>query len=154
MRALENVGNPDTRTSSEKRIDNMIKENEKINKKNGHPRFYEILDEFADLHSRKNHDYASGGDPLGNFRRVAKIFSMYPGLKLSDPLVVALCYAMKQVDASLWMLSNGHKAEVEGVVDRLQDVSVYAAIGIILAEVAAKEIPNDCKPDALEQADV
>lgn len=107
-------------------------ENTTTKQRHGHPKFYEIIEELADLHSRKNHDYASGGDPLGNFRRVAKIFSMYPGLDLSDPTVVALAYAMKQVDATLWMLSNKHKAKVEGTKDRLQDIAVYSMISMIL----------------------
>ena len=61
-------------------------------KLHGHPRFYEIIEALKDLHSRKNHDYASGGDPLGNFRRVATILAQYPNLKLSNPTVVALVY--------------------------------------------------------------
>lgn len=109
-----------------------------MDKRHGHPRFYELVDEITDLHSRKNHDYASGGDPLGNFKRVAKIFSMYPGLDLSDPMVVALTYALKQVDASLWMLSNGHEAKVEGIKDRLQDVAVYSIISMVLSEVTRR----------------
>ena len=130
-------------SASEKRIEDMMEqEAPKINKKNGHPRFYQLLDEFSKLHSEKNHDYATGGDPLGNFMRVSTILGLYPGLRLSEPLVVALTYAMKQMDATLWMLSNGHEAEVEGIPDRLQDVSVYSAIGIILAELRATMLQN------------
>jgi hypothetical protein len=98
----------------------------------GHPKFYGILEELADLHSRKNHDYASGGNPLGNFYRVANILSHYPGLKLSDPLVVALVYELKQLDAALWMLSNGHEAQVEGISERLKDVAVYSIIEMVI----------------------
>lgn len=103
----------------------------------GHPMFYEILDKLAVLHSKKNHDYASGGDPLGNFKRVAKILGMYPDLQLSDPTVVAMVYMMKQLDAALWLLSNGHKAQVEGIADRLQDVAVYSIIETVLQALAA-----------------
>src|SRR5262245_17197436 len=71
----------------------------------GHPEFLDILVAQAQLHSDKNHDYAAGGKPTGNFDRVASILSLYPGLKLSDPRVVALVYALKQVDAVLWGLS-------------------------------------------------
>ena len=100
----------------------------------GHPKFYEIVDELMQLHSEKNHDYAAGGDPLGNFHRVAKILEMYPGLKPSDPTVVALIYALKQLDAALWILSNGHEAKVEGIKDRLRDVAVYSILQMILSE--------------------
>jgi len=36
-------------------------------KRYGHPKFYELLDEIADLHSRKNYNYARDGEPLSNF---------------------------------------------------------------------------------------
>ena len=100
--------------------------------RHGHPDFYKILDSLADLHSEKNHDYAAGGDPLGNFDRRADLYARYPGLKLSNPTVVALVDAMKQLDAALWFLSNGHEAKVEGIEGRLRDVAVYSVLAIIL----------------------
>lgn len=102
--------------------------------RHGHLRFYELLDSLADLHSRKNHDYAAGGNPLGNFIRRADLYGKYPGLDLSDPAVVAIVDAMKQLDAALWMYSNGHAAQVEGIIDRLRDVAVYALIAIVIEE--------------------
>lgn len=111
-----------------------MKDKAKKTEYHGHPDFYKKIDEMKVLHSNKNHDYAHGGDPMGNFKRVAAIFSLYPNLKLSDPAVVALAYAMKQVDAVLWMLSSGHSAKVEGLHSRLQDIAVYATIADILLE--------------------
>lgn len=108
----------------------------------GHPKFYELCEEEMDLHSRKNHDYAKGGNPLGNFQRVAKILSLYPNLKLSDPAVVGIVYLCKQFDASLWMLSNGHEAKAEGHKERWQDVSVYAKIISILIAEQNKTVDN------------
>ena len=81
-----------------------------------------------ELHSQKNHDYAAGGDSLGNFKRVAAILEQYPGLKLSDPKVVALVYALKQVDAVLWGLAQNITHKVEGILPRLDDVAIYAKI--------------------------
>lgn len=100
----------------------------------GHPRFYELSKMEAQLHSDKNHDYALGGDPLGNFKREAAILSLYPNLDHSDPAVVALLNMMKQLDAALWMLSNKHNPIIEGPVQRLADVSVYAKLAMILLE--------------------
>lgn len=104
-------------------------------KKYGHPKFYELLEQEADLHSCKNYDYATGGNPLGNFYRVAQILALYPNLKLSEPSVYAIVQLLKQLDAALWMQSNGHKAMVEGIDKRWQDVAVYAKlIQILLTE--------------------
>ena len=96
----------------------------------GHPEYIPLLLDKMDLHSRKNHDYASGGDPLGNFDRVAAIFAMYPGLKLDDPVVVMMTYMMKQIDAVLWGFAKGIEHKVEGPIDRLSDVLVYSGIAI------------------------
>jgi hypothetical protein len=94
----------------------------------GHPEFLPISIGEAALHSDKNHDYAAGGHPLGNFDRVAAILALYPGLPLGDRKVVALVYALKQLDAVLWGLSKGIKHKVEGLASRLQDVSVYTKL--------------------------
>ena len=42
-------------------------------KKYGHPRFYELLEKMADVHSTKNHDYAGKEHPLYNFKSVERI---------------------------------------------------------------------------------
>jgi len=94
----------------------------------GHPFFYEQLADEANLHAAKNHDYAHGGDPLGNFTRVAAILAPYKGLDLGDPVVVALVYALKQLDAVLWGLCQGIEHKVEGLHPRLMDISVYAKL--------------------------
>lgn len=100
----------------------------------GHPAFTRIsLDEMI-LHAAKNTDYAKGGPPLGNFERVAAILALYPNLQLSDQRVVALVYAMKQLDAVLWGMNSGIVHKVEGANQRLQDVSVYAKLVMCMNE--------------------
>jgi len=112
--------------------ENMTKKKEE--KRYGHRRVYEILEELAKLHSDKNHDYAVGGNPLGNFYRRAAIYGLYPGLDLSDPEVIAIVDLMKQLDAALWFLSNKHEAKVEGKRGRMRDVAVYSVIDMVLEE--------------------
>jgi hypothetical protein len=94
----------------------------------GHPQFLPITLQEIELHSMKNHDYAKGGSPLGNFQRVAAILALYPNLDLADQRIIALVYAMKQLDAVLWGLNQNIKHKVEGMNSRLQDISVYAKI--------------------------
>ena len=107
--------------------------------RDGHPEVDKLLLDKMGLHARKNHDYAKGGNPLGNFNRVAAIFSLYPGLRLSDPIVVMLTYAMKQIDAILWGFSAGIEHKVEGPIDRLSDVLVYSGIAICGLKDRARE---------------
>lgn len=87
-----------------------------------------FIQEEADLHARKSADYSGGKDPLGNFKRVSAIFALYPGLTPTDPRFVAIAYMMKQFDAYLFNVSNGHELKVEGVHERLKDVSIYAKL--------------------------
>ena len=87
-----------------------------------------FIQEEADLHARKAADYSGGKDPLGNFKRVSALFALYPGLNPTDPRFVAIAYMMKQFDAYLFTVANGHQLKVEGVHERLKDVSIYAKL--------------------------
>lgn len=110
----------------------------------GHPRFRELLQEMADLHDRKNADYAGGGErgPLGNFDRVSIIKKLYPGMDWASPLGVALGYMLKQVDALFFMLSLEKSSETgEGPPQRLGDIAVYSVISRIIWE-RENEIPR------------
>lgn len=104
----------------------------------GHPRFYKLTATENDLHSRKNSDYAGGGPPMGNFERVAKLLQMYPGLPVATPYGVGIVYALKQLDAALWLLSTNREGAVEGVADRLGDIGVYAKLIRIMYEERPK----------------
>jgi len=103
--------------------------------KAGHPRFYEILKELGELHNRKNTDYASSKEPLGNFYRVGEDLKKYkiltPGY---EPLKVALIYMKKQLDAIYKMVGSGETGIVEGIDRRLDDIAVYSIICRILYE--------------------
>ena len=93
-----------------------------------HPMFLELTKDELELHAAKNKDYAQGGDTLGNFKRVASILNNYPNLDLSKPEIVGIIYMLKQLDAALWMLSQGYEGEVEDVDTRLRDVHVYGKL--------------------------
>jgi len=93
--------------------------------------FESITRDELNLYAEKNKDYTQGGDPMGNFKRVASILSNYK-LDLADPVTVCLVYMLKQLDAALWMLSQGYEGDVENVDTRLRDVSVYVKIARLL----------------------
>jgi hypothetical protein len=118
-------------------VDSLVEELRK-EYPHGHPEFLPISIGEAALHSDKNHDYANGGDPLGNFDRVAAILALYPGLNPGDRKVVALTYALKQLDAVLWGLAKGIAHKVEGLTSRLQDVSVYAKLVMCMIKDGVK----------------
>jgi hypothetical protein len=111
----------------------------------GHPDFLPTTLREMQLHSDKNHDYAGTGSALGNFDRVAAILALYPNLKLSDRRVVALVYALKQLDAVLWGMSDNIVHKVEGLNDRLQDISVYAKIVMCINNEEARKTDLDSR---------
>lgn len=92
----------------------------------GHPHFIVKLLGQMDLHSRKNEAYAGGGDPLGNFKRVAMILSLYPNFPYDTPTGVAFIYALKQMDCEAWSMCQGREDKVEGYDGRTDDQAVYA----------------------------
>lgn len=89
-------------------------------KKAGHPKFYKLLEEIADLHSRKSSDYGSE-DPLSNLREFG-----WKGVvvRLGDKWHRIKGFAKKE------------KFEVkdESLKDTLMDNAVYSLLAIILYE--------------------
>lgn len=92
----------------------------------GHPKFYKLLEEMADLHSRKNSNYAKDSDPLSNLR-VAEGFGI--------PSVMGVFIRMSDKWSRIQELSKGKKDQVgESLRDTLLDLSIYALLAIILLE--------------------
>ncbi len=95
----------------------------------GHPDFHRFCDAMKTLHARKNHDYANGGRPFGNFERNAAIVALYPGLRFDTREGMALAFLLKQFDAYLFMKAQGHQSRTgEGLQERLFDIGVYIGI--------------------------
>ena len=108
--------------------------NENFNKEfYGHERFYNILAEAAELHSKKNFQYAGDKDPLGNFRRCGAMAS-----KILKPenkaLAICLAYISKQVDGVFEIVGENKQGTVEELKDKLMDILTYSGIAIILYE--------------------
>jgi len=109
----------------------------KTPKLGGHPKFYEILDKQAQLHSNKNHDYSGGqrDKPLSNFSRMSKLMQLYPDMDWSTPTSTALFQLIRQLDAALILYSRQLNSKVgEPVTSRLNDIAVLANLAQILYE--------------------
>ncbi len=93
-------------------------------KKYGHPGFYKLLDQMAELHSRKNHDYAGTSDPLRNLRACSRI-----GM---DPFIGVLI-RLQDKWSRLESLSTADPLVAnESIEDTLLDNAVYSLLAIIL----------------------
>jgi hypothetical protein len=93
----------------------------------GHPRFYDLLKEMAELHSKKNSDYAKIKDPLANLRRCKELgVSPFIGclVRLSDKFSRLEGFARK----------GFLEVKDESIKDTLMDTAVYSLLAIILKE--------------------
>jgi len=95
------------------------------NKQFGHPDFYKLLDKMADLHSRKNHDYAGDKDPLKNLRASERI-----GLTPFQGVLVRLQDKWSRLEQ--FVQSGELLVKDEKVEDTLIDNAIYSLLAIIL----------------------
>lgn len=95
--------------------------------RHGDPRFYQLLEEIAELHSRKNHDYAKDGEPLSNFHR-SEAFGIAPW----RGILVRMSDKWSRIEE----LSKGKTAKNESLRDSLIDNAVYSLLCVLLLEDA------------------
>lgn len=93
------------------------------------PRFHALLAEIADLHDRKNADYAGDGDPFANFRLSA-------GLGVSPFLgcLVRMGDKWSRVQTLVRKGEENRAVVEESLTDTLRDLAVYSLIAICLYE--------------------
>jgi len=96
----------------------------------GHPKFYKLLEEMADLHSRKNANYTAGQDHFSNIRESERF---------GIPAWKGTLIRMGDKWNRLMSMANGSKDMVnESTKDTLMDMAVYSLICIILLEEKEK----------------
>jgi len=90
----------------------------------GDPEFYKLLEEIAQLHSDKNHDYA-GEDPLSNF-----MLSEQFGI----PAWKGCLVRMSDKISRLWTFARKNELLVkdESIIDTAKDLAVYSLLLIVL----------------------
>lgn len=91
----------------------------------GHPGFYELLNQMAELHSRKNHDYAGKGTPLRNFYKCKEM-----GVTPFTGVMVRLSDKWSRLEA--FMKQGILEVKGESVEDTLMDNAVYSLLAILL----------------------
>lgn len=96
------------------------------NVRGGHPMFYKMLDEIADLHSRKNSNYAENTNPLSNLRECGNF-----GIRPVDGVITRMTDKWSRLK-ELW---KGKDDVVgESIKDTLMDLSIYSLLLIILLD--------------------
>lgn len=99
-----------------------------MEKRAGHPLFYELLEQAADLHSRKNANYAEEGDPLSNLRGCAR---------LNVPPFIGVLVRLQDKWSRIEQLAKGKRDQVgESLEDTLMDNAIYSLLAIVLLREA------------------
>ena len=105
----------------------------------GHPMFYKIVEELKDLHSEKNRQYATKGNPLVNFERTGKMISKFLHPGVNPTLASCLSLMSKQVDGIYEIVGESKANTIDSLEDKLKDVAVYSIIAMIILAEAARE---------------
>jgi hypothetical protein len=102
----------------------------KANTYRGHPKFYDVLNELAVLHDRKNHDYAGENDPLRNLRQCEDM-----GIPSWKGVAVRMTDKMDRIKS--FAKKEAFEVNDEGLSDTLMDMAVYSILALILYEERA-----------------
>lgn len=120
------------------KMDNETKD--PVNRKYGHPRFYGLLEDMAELHSRKNHDYALETEPLSNLKA-----SLAIGIPAWKGCVIRLMDKWDRIKN--FARCETFKVKDESLKDTLMDNAVYSLLAIILYEEDVKDAIEKAKSD-------
>lgn len=113
--------------------------------RHGDPRFYALLEEIAELHSRKNHDYAKTEEPLSNFKR-AEAFGIEPW----KGILVRMSDKWSRIEE----LSKGKTPKNESLRDSLVDNAVYSLLAVLLLEDSTNAADGGVAPAGSSMRDV
>lgn len=95
-------------------------------KKHGSPIFYALLDEMAETHNRKSHDYASNRDPSGNYHFAGLLSKLFDNPDDSGFIgrIGEKLYRIANLE------NNGKVAENETIEDTERDIAVITLLWI------------------------
>jgi hypothetical protein len=95
--------------------------------RHGSPTFYSLLEEMAETHSKKSHDYASNSNPYGNYHFAGKIALLFSHSEQDAGFVGRLgekLYRLANLESSQKVPSN------ESIEDTERDLCVIMALWI------------------------
>ena len=111
---------------SKKRVKPGNRKVQVTKEESGAPRFFQLLEVMAEIHRRKNNNYASKGTPLSNFDKAQKL-----GVPAWKGVLIRCSDKWSRIEE----LSNGKIDLVdESLADTMIDLANYAVIALILLE--------------------
>lgn len=94
-------------------------------KRNGSPEFYNMLEEMANIHDKKSHDYASDKNPMGNYHfagMVSALFAHSPQDAGFAGRIAEKLYRLSNLEAS------GKSPKNESIEDTERDIATITVL--------------------------
>lgn len=96
-----------------------------MNERHGSPLFYKLLDEMAQTHSDKSHDYADNSNPYGNYHFAGYVSSLFA----HSPDDAGFAGRLAEKMYRLAILEGGRKLpKNESIDDTERDIAVIATL--------------------------
>lgn len=93
--------------------------------RHGSPTFYKLLDEMAETHSRKSHDYASNDNPYGNYHFAGQVAILFNHSSQDAGFAGRIAEKIYR----LAILEGGNKTPLnESVEDTERDIATIVAL--------------------------
>jgi hypothetical protein len=93
--------------------------------RHGSPGFYKLLEQMAELHDRKSHDYARDNDPFGNYEFAGLIANMFS----SSPVDAGFSGRLAEKIYRLYVLQSENKIpKTDTIDDTERDIAVIATL--------------------------
>ena len=93
--------------------------------KHGSPIFYSLLEEMADTHSRKSHDYADNTNPYGNYHFAGLVANLFA----HSPNDAGFAGRLAEKIFRISVLERGGKTpKNESIADTERDIAVIATL--------------------------
>jgi len=91
----------------------------------GNPLFYKLLEEMADTHDRKSHDYAHDNNPTGNYEFAGQVACMFSHSPQDAGFAGRLAEKIYRIAV---LEGSGKKPKNESVEDTERDIAVIATL--------------------------
>lgn len=114
----------------------------------GSPLFYQLLERMAETHDKKSHDYASDGNPFGNYEFAGTLGSLFKHSPLDLGFVT-------RIGEKLYRLSNlegsGKAPKNESIEDTELDICVIAVLWMAARRNRRDGVTGGCVQEQAQQ---
>lgn len=96
-----------------------------IRKRHGSPLFYKLLEEMADTHDKKSHDYANNDNPYGNYYFAGQVAAMFSHSPEDAGFAGRLAEKIYRIAV---LTASGAQPKNESLEDTERDIAVISAL--------------------------